>query len=55
MAKMINCDDGVVIGGDTDEELLANARRHLREAHPDLAGTITDEQLLSMAVAAPVG
>lgn len=55
MAKVINCDDGVVLRGDTDEELLANARRHLSEAHPDLAPNITDEQLLGMAVPAPVG
>lgn len=55
MAKVIICDDGTVVTGDTDEELLAQARRHLREAHPDLAGTVSDEQLLAMAVQAPVG
>lgn len=52
MAKVINCDDGVVIRGETDEELLTNARRHLEEAHPDLVGQLTDEQLLGMAVPA---
>lgn len=50
MAKVINCDDGVVIKGETDEELLANARSHMAEAHPELASQITDEQLLGMAV-----
>lgn len=52
MAKVINCDDGVVVRGDTDEELLANARSHIREAHPELDSQLTDEQLLGMAVAA---
>ena len=52
MAKVINCDDGVVVRGETDEELLANARRHIEEAHPERAGQVTDEQLLTMAVTA---
>jgi predicted small metal-binding protein len=49
MAKVINCDDGYVVTGDTDEELLANAHGHIRDAHPDMVGQITDEQLLGMA------
>ncbi len=52
MAKVINCEDGFVVRGETDEELLANARKHLEEAHPELVGQVTDEQLLGMAVAA---
>lgn len=50
MAKVINCDDGVVVRGGTDGELLANARKHIDEAHPDMVGTLSDEQLLGMAV-----
>lgn len=49
MARVINCDDGVVVRGRTDAELLANARKHLADAHPDMLG-VTDEQLLGMAV-----
>ena len=52
MAKVINCDDGVVVTGETDDELLANARRHIRDAHPELDGQLTDDQLLAMAVLA---
>ncbi len=47
MSKVINCDDGVVIRGHTDKALLANAREHLRDAHPELE--LSDEQLLGMA------
>lgn len=49
MAKVINCDDGFVVRGDDDEELLGNARAHIRDAHPEMIGQITDEQLVGMA------
>lgn len=49
MAKVINCDDGYVVRGDTDEQLLVNAHAHIREAHTEMVGRITDEQLLGMA------
>jgi predicted small metal-binding protein len=49
MAKVINCDCGYVARGDTDEELLADAHRHIEQDHPDLKGQISDEQLLSQA------
>ncbi|WP_158845680.1 hypothetical protein [Saccharothrix deserti] len=50
MAKIIRCDDGVVLRGETDEELLAAAFAHIRDAHPELDGSLTREQLLAMAV-----
>lgn len=49
MAKIIECDDGVVVRGDTDDEVVANAEAHIREAHPELVGKVTREQLLGMA------
>lgn len=49
MAKIINCDDGVTIHGETDDELVANAREHLRTAHPDMVDKLSDDQLLAMA------
>jgi predicted small metal-binding protein len=48
MSKMISCDDGTVIRGENDAELLAGARRHMHDAHPELE--LSDEQLLGMAV-----
>lgn len=48
MAKIINCDDGIVVRGETDDELVANAEQHLRDYHPGTA--LTREQLLAMAV-----
>lgn len=49
MAKRITCDCGHVVLGETDEELLANAREHIRTAHAEAVGKIGDEDLLKMA------
>jgi predicted small metal-binding protein len=48
LAKVINCDCGYVVRGDTDEELLNGARAHISDAHPDM-GEVSDDQLLAMA------
>lgn len=52
MARVINCECGYVVKGDTDEELLANAERHIRDAHPDMVGKVSRDDLLASAVTA---
>jgi predicted small metal-binding protein len=49
MAKVINCQCGYQVRGESDEELLAAAHSHIDDAHPDMKDQVTDEQLLSMA------
>jgi predicted small metal-binding protein len=49
VAKVIKCDCGYVARGGTDEELLADAHKHIEESHPDLAGRISRADLLAMA------
>jgi hypothetical protein len=50
MAKEFTCEeDGVVIRGQTDEELVANAEQHLRESHPNMVGKLTRSDILAMA------
>ncbi len=49
MAYVINCTDGVVVRGETMDELLDNALAHVQEAHPDQVDTLGREQLRSMA------
>jgi predicted small metal-binding protein len=49
MAKAIYCDCGYVVRGDTDEELLADAREHMQDAHPDMVGKVSEDDLLAMA------
>ena len=49
MAKMIPCDCGFVVRGDTDDTLVENAKAHAKEVH---ALDLTDEQALALAVPA---
>ena len=50
MTKAIYCDCGLICRGDSDEELLRVAERHLRDEHPALAGRVRSSDLLAMAV-----
>jgi hypothetical protein len=50
MAKEFECErDGVVIRGSDDDELAANVERHLAEAHPDLVGKVSREDIVAAA------
>lgn len=49
MAKLINCECGQVVRGETDEELIANAEAHVQRDHPELVGKISRDDWLSMA------
>jgi hypothetical protein len=49
MSKVINCECGQVVRGETDDELIRNAEEHVNRDHPDLVGKITREDLLAMA------
>lgn len=52
MAKQINCECGYTVEGADDDELVANAEQHMQRDHPEMAGTMTREQLLAMATEA---
>jgi hypothetical protein len=49
MAKLINCECGAVVRGETDDELVANAEAHINRHHPDLAGKLSREDILGMS------
>jgi hypothetical protein len=49
MAKLINCECGRVVRGDTDDELIAAADDHVNRDHPELVGKISREDFLAMA------
>jgi hypothetical protein len=50
MAKTFECErDGVVIRGADDDELTANVDRHVAEAHPDLVGKLSRDDILAAA------
>jgi hypothetical protein len=50
MDKTFECErDGVVVRGADEDELVANVQRHVAEAHPDLIGKLTRDDILAMA------
>ena len=49
MTKLVNCDCGRVVRGDSDDELVSAAQKHAREAH---GMELTREQVLALAVPA---
>jgi predicted small metal-binding protein len=49
MPKLINCECGQIVRGDTDDELVRNAQEHINRHHPDLVGKVTRDDLLAMA------
>ncbi len=46
MTKVIKCDCGYIVRGDTDDELTTAAQQHAREVH-DM--DLSREQVLAMA------
>jgi predicted small metal-binding protein len=49
MAKLINCECGQIVRGETDDELIAAAEEHINSNHPELVGKVSREDLLGMA------
>lgn len=52
MSKLINCECGQVVRGETDDELVKNAQEHINASHPEMVGKLSREDLLGMAEAA---
>jgi predicted small metal-binding protein len=48
MSRLIRCECGYVAHGDTEDELVAAAERHIQADHPDLIGRLSREDLLAM-------
>ena len=49
MAYVISCDCGYVSRGETEDELVDVANRHMEEVHPEMAGKVSREDLLAMS------
>jgi predicted small metal-binding protein len=49
MAYVISCDCGYISRGETEDELVEEANRHIEEVHPDMAGKVSRDDLLAMA------
>ena len=49
MAYVISCDCGYVSRGETEDELVEEAIRHIDEVHPEMAGAVSRDDLVAMA------
>ena len=49
MAKVVNCQCGHTVRGETDDELVANVEAHVQSHHPEMAGKMTREDIMAMA------
>lgn len=49
MGKVINCECGEVVRADNDDELVSKVEAHVREAHPELVGKLSRDDILGMA------
>jgi predicted small metal-binding protein len=49
VSKIINCECGEVIRAEGEDELVRKVEQHVTEAHPELAGKMSREDVLAMA------
>ena len=49
MSKVINCECGQVVRGETDDELVAKVEEHVLSDHTELVGKMSREDILAMA------
>ena len=45
MAKQIDCECGFVARGDSENEVIARIRDHMRSDHPELLERVSEEDL----------
>jgi predicted small metal-binding protein len=49
MSQKVECPCGATMRGDDDDELVSNVQAHVRAEHPEMADSMTREQILGMA------
>ncbi|MBV8955182.1 MAG: DUF1059 domain-containing protein [Solirubrobacterales bacterium] len=47
MSRQIKCECGFVARGETDDEVVTQIEGHIRSDHPDLAETVTHDEIAS--------
>ena len=52
MAKVVNCECGHTVRGETDDELVAGVEAHVRQDHPEMVGQMSRDDILGMAAEA---
>jgi predicted small metal-binding protein len=49
VAKLVNCECGEIVRGETDDELVENVNGHVKRDHPELVGAMSREDILAMS------
>ncbi len=49
MSKVINCECGEIVRGETDDEVVGKVEQHVGAAHPELVGKLSRADILAMA------
>jgi hypothetical protein len=49
MSKLINCECGEVVRGETDDAIIAAVTKHVGQHHPQLVGQLSRDDILAMA------
>jgi predicted small metal-binding protein len=49
MSKVINCECGEVVRANSDDELVQKVELHVDQAHPELVGKMSRDDILAMA------
>jgi hypothetical protein len=49
MSKVVHCECGHDVRGETDDDLVSAVEQHVQEAHPEMTGQMSREQILAMA------
>jgi predicted small metal-binding protein len=47
--KVVHCPCGVDVKGESDDQLVQSVEAHIETDHPDLVGSYSRDQILSMA------
>jgi predicted small metal-binding protein len=51
--RVIVCECGTMVRGETERELLSEGRRHMSSNHPQIAEQINDSDLLALSQEEP--
>ncbi len=47
--KVVHCQCGADLEGETEDEIVEKVEQHVQESHPEMAGEVTRDQILTMA------
>ncbi len=49
MSKVVHCECGTDVSGESEEELVKNVEAHVQAHHPELVGKLSRDQIVGMA------